>query len=588
MVTKPVPVAEAIKLGDLDPETARMMFEQSPEAEQEFIESLLTIPNEQRRVVDMKLYPQQLRMLYDRTGRDITIKGRQTRASSLILARNLRPMVTQWGVKQLVMTQDDQTTTQFRLRIKHHLADLLRHGWAYELALDNDNEMVIAGLENQYVFASGQQKVAGRAYTAAIVHLSELSHWPNQDTARKLIGDITPAVPGFPNGQFDIESTPNGPDDVFYDYVMDAKPANPLSRWTGHFYFWWLEPRYKAGVSVGCDLLLTETEYQHAVSQFRPSAWEQTLMEQYGLGVDHILWRRNQVREMSKTGIPFEQEYPETLDGCFVAAGGTGFFVSPDGIDHLGWHRQNLSEPLQHRDKLSYKGGEVSFYGSNLRVWQLPQPGQPYVGWVDCAGGGLDERADYSVLVIINALTKLHAATLRVKCAPNEFAPMVAATMTWYNTGMLGGERDAHGATCLMVLQQQLHYPSLWFYVDPLKPRPERLEPWVHPTVLRNRILTEFRGAVFDHTFLTRDKQLLLEMGAFTWLKIKGREGLKAAGKGQKDDLVIGAAGASFLTDTAASAYTRRQTAGQVTVVGPNGLVIAKQGQMQETRPWLR
>jgi hypothetical protein len=188
-------------------------------------------------------------------------------------------MVTRQGVKQLVMTQDKTTTTHFRLRIKHHLADLARHGWEYKLDLDNDDELVIAGLENHYIFGSGQQAVAGRAYTGNIIHLSELSHWPNQEMARKLIGDITPGVPGFPHGQFDIESTPNGAEDVFYDYVQGAKPIDVNSRWTNHFYPWYIEPRYKVGYTSDCDELITKDEYIQALRDFVPTPDERALME---------------------------------------------------------------------------------------------------------------------------------------------------------------------------------------------------------------------------------------------------------------------------------------------------------------------
>src|SRR5581483_6263863 len=94
----------------------------------DWIETFLTIPNEQGRIVKMRLYPQQRMMLENRTGRDNTVKGRQTRASSLILARNLRRMTTGFGLNAFVMTQDDPTTSTFRARIKHHLNDLRRAG----------------------------------------------------------------------------------------------------------------------------------------------------------------------------------------------------------------------------------------------------------------------------------------------------------------------------------------------------------------------------------------------------------------------------------------------------------------------------
>ena len=588
---KPVPVAEALKYGDLDPESARMFFEKSPQAEQEWIETLLTVPNEHGAIVKMLLYPQQRRMLFERTGRDVTIKGRQTRASSLILARNLRPMVTQFGLNQLVMTQDDITTQQFRDRIHHHLADLERAGWSYPTLVDNDDEIVFEGFENHYRFTSGQQKVAGRATSLQIVHLSEVAHYPDQERAASFIGAIIPAVPGYPFGQFDIESTPQGAEGAFYDSVQAARPIDPASRWTLHFFPWWLEPRYRAGPDpYTCDYVLSQDELDHATQSFIPSDWEQRLLVEFQLTIPQLLWRRWQKKEMAKTGVPFEQEYPETLESCFVAAG-DNYFASPDGVDHLGWLRAEAAAPLFMKESLPYKGGEVSFYGTNLRIWEPPRPGEQYAGWLDCAGGGLDERSDYTALTVVNASTLRHVATLRLKVAPDEAAPMVVAVMAYYNTGRLGGERDHLGAQALTTIQK-LQYPNLWYYIDPSQPRVKgkRLEAWVHPTQARNEILRYFREQVFSHRFLSRDRQLHMEMGAFTWQKVQGRQQLKAAGKGQNDDVLMSVAGATYVCSGMAIPASRqsgqeRQEAD--IVVMPNGLVI-RNPDSRYTRVWMR
>ncbi len=308
-----------------------------------------------------------------------------------------------------------------------------------------------------------------------------------------------------------------------------------------------------------------------------------------GLTVDQMLWRRSQMQEMAKTGIPFAQEYPEDLESCFVARGDS-YFASPDGEDHLKHYRSGVMDPLKYRESLPYGGSEVSFFGPNLRIWEVPRVGHPYVGYLDCAGGGLDESSDFTVLAVLNALHLHHVATLRLKCAPDEVAPMVCAVMWYYNKGLLGGERDAYGSTALGKIRE-LQYPSLWYYVDPTKGKEKIVKPWAHPTQTRNRILTGFREEVFTHSFTTRDKQLTLEMGAFTWQKARSnRENVKAAGKGQKDDEVIAAAGCCFIADAHAATYRRqRQEEREATlVIGPGGLVIGKEGPGENETPWFR
>ena len=159
---------------ELDPGswTHRLLFDPSPEAQRDWIESLLTVPNERGEVVPFRLYPQQWQMLEEQTGRDITVKGRQTRASSLILARNLRRMTTGFALRCLVVTQSDQTTALFRRRIEHHLQDLARRGLDYPIVFSNKDELVIGKeLQNSYLFGSGEERVTGRSYSAQITHL---------------------------------------------------------------------------------------------------------------------------------------------------------------------------------------------------------------------------------------------------------------------------------------------------------------------------------------------------------------------------------------------------------------------------------
>ncbi len=134
------PAVRRLEAGDFDDETSRMFFGEEPEDEIDFIESIFTIDNEQGNVVPFNFYPQQKLMAHNKTGRDITVKGRQTRASSYILAKNTRRMVTGAGLKCLTMTQDDQTTSTFRARVRHHLHDLKQQGWEFKIGLDNDDE----------------------------------------------------------------------------------------------------------------------------------------------------------------------------------------------------------------------------------------------------------------------------------------------------------------------------------------------------------------------------------------------------------------------------------------------------------------
>lgn len=591
-----VPTAkERIDTGEFDDETFRMFFGESPQDEVDWIESLLTIDNEQGNTVHFSLFPQQRQMALNKTGRDITVKGRQTRASSYILAKNVRRMVTGSGLKCLTMTQDDQTTSTFRARVRHHLRDLKQQGWEFKIGLDNDNELVLDDIECRWIWGSGNELTAGRAYSAHITHLSEFAHWPEAN-ARKLLGGILPSVPGVPFGWLDIESTPNGAEGAFYDQVQDSKLFNPASVFSTHFYPWWMEPRYRAGTVVGCDVLYSEAEWENLLRGFHPTEEEERLIDEYDLDTGQILWRRVTKAQQDKTDAPFLQEYVETLDGCFLTAGGN-YFASPDGVDHLKPYRDTVKPPKEIVQHLP--GSSVQFPYPHLHVWQHPQLGRAYAVWVDCAGGGLDDSSDYSAIVVMDVENMFIAARLAVKAAPTEVAPMAVAIAKYYNNALLGGERDALGATCVQKIQE-IGYRQLWFFVAPgetMNIKKPIIDPWGHPTQIRNLILGALREQVFAGFFNLADEWGLRQMGAFTWLKVaQKRESLKAAGKGQKDDLVMCYAGLCYIANQARTRYNSKQGGNtgrqsrpdDIIVVNKDGLVVDRHAQGAGPRPWLR
>lgn len=544
---------------------------------QAWIETFLTIESERGAVVPFKLYPQQVRMLEDHTGRDITVKGRQTRASSLLLARNLRRMTTSFGLKCLVITQNDQATQMFRARILHHIEDLNRAGLNYPIVEDNKNGIVIGkDMGNRYVFASAEERVTGRSYSAHIVHASEVAHW-KPENAGALIGSIVPAVPGPPTGWFDMESTPNGAEGVFYEYAQDALSDDPLQGWALHFYPWWLEPRYKGGTEEDCDLRLDRETFEDLVRTFSPSHRETFLMEQDALSIEQILWRRWRERELNRTGVPFLQEYVEDIQSCFIT-GSENYFASPDGADHLAMYRAECRDPIARVDALPYRGADISFFGQNLSVWEYPHPGDTYVVFCDLAEGGTGTDHDFSAACVVNAMTRHHAATLRIKCAPSDFGAMVCALGQYYNQAWVAGERGNYGSAALDRIRA-LSYPKVYYHVD-YGPTNKKPDAWIFPTQQhRDELLRCLREAVFDHSFATRDRIALAEMGTFDWQKVSAQKaGYKAkARRRRNDDLVIALAGALYVAQRIYRApRARRPDEPENVVVGRHGVVIQR------------
>lgn len=572
---------------DRNSEEGFMMFDPSPAATRRWIEHFLTVPNEIGQIVKMRLFPQQVMMLEDETGRDVTVKGRQTRASSLKMARNVRRMTMGqlWGATCVVAAQDDQTTALFRQRIRHHIFnDLKTRGFELKIGLDNNDELVIEELDNRFLFVSGEQRVVGRGFSGQILHFSELAHW--KDSALELIGGALPAVPAYPYGIVDFESTPKGESGAFHKYAMGARPFNPRDEFTVKLYPWWLEPRYTVSTNFhsNADIKLTESELRWEIENFEPDEYEAKLMAGQNwtrtpLTVERILWRRLKKAAQDKTTAPFLQEYPEDLDTCWLGVQGK-FFDTPDSIDHLAFYRDaRRDDYVRVFDHLPYRGDSVSFYGANFVIWEYPDQNDTYVGGFDSAGGGLNDDSDWSVLYIMSVKKEKIVARLRLRVSPKVFAAQVAAACTFFKSATVNGERSHHGDMVFKELRD-LQYPSIYYHVDPLKPirKGHIVLPGMYPTEANRReVLEKFKTAITNNVLMSACRELTREMGGFTWQKVQNR--LKAAALDivdAHDDCIFAAAHAWYIIDKVRMRMRaqERRDEEKTLIVGRNGLVI--------------
>lgn len=512
-----------------------------PDKEADWSQTLLTVPNERGETVAFNFTLQQRMMSTDRTGRDIRVKGRQTRSSSEILANNTREASTRYGINIVTVAQTNDITQLFRERVKHHFEDLANNNLPYDILQDNEDRLVIsrgAGVQNVFVWGSAEQKTGPRGVqTAHRVHFSEYAHWP-MDKQTLFIGAVQPACPPPPWGCFEIESTPNGAQGLFYKLAVEGRPYDPNSMWTTHFYPWWLEATY----TIESYASLFDVDQLRA--EFKPTEEETNLMAKNELGIDRILWRRVMSSALRKAGKFFAQEYPEDITSCFLSTG-ENFFFDPD-YDHLDYFRQLVRPPRLTLAELPYGDSVVSLRGHTLRVWELPAPGGSYVAFLDAAEGvmgGDDSDPDFAALVIIDRTTKHHVATLRLRAPPEQVGAMACAVCKMYNMAYLGIERNSYGAAALRAAQS-LNYPRL--YRDTINEKKNPKFGWYTSEQSRERMLTELKSHVFSHTLLTFDEVLVMEMSTFDWEQQKTGKGhwRPESRGGAHDDLVMAMAGA--------------------------------------------
>ena len=576
-----------------------------PEKEKEWVETLLNVPSEDRGLVPWVLTEQQNRISASakHLRKMVIVKGRQTRCSTILLARMLRKATTTYGRNYVVITQTDEMTQNFRQFFKDRLQELQEAlGEEYSTSpkdggVDNDKKLRFGKMKSTIYWSSAEQKVGLRGInTAHYVHASEVAHWP-EESAKRIMGGLLPASPA--NGDFIAESTPNGAAGWFYKKAMDSMPLVPMSLWTVCFYPWWLEKNYTIGTytdvfrDAGIDL-------EKLRFDFLPSPQEETLMGREGLNLDQMLWRRVMTQQLLTTGQYFAQEYPEDLLSCWLAAG-VGFFHD-DTFDHMAFLRDRCKAPreklreLKYRDPVTGSESLRDFQGPNLQVWEPPIPGQKYVGFQDVsAGASLD--GDYSALSMHEVRTLRQVAVLRFRATPGRVGRAASAVGQFYNTAFIGVERNSYGVGALEAMQED-HYPNLYYDMVNQPQRPEL--GWYTTPASRELMLMRFREKIFNDSVPIVDQMTVLEMGAFTWREVNGRGGnitWRAEAEHGNDDLVIAVAGATTIAPYApgavksmsASAAREGGAYGQepVYTVNGNGVVVPN-GQANASMPWLR
>lgn len=154
---------------------------------------------------------------------------------------------------------------------------------------------------SRWVMDTAASPDAARGSTVDIVHLSECAFYTHADDI------IAGAMQAAGSARWKIwESTPNGAQGKFYELCMKALDGDKDYRL--HFYPWWWADEYALAVDVDMPVIPTRDELQ--------------LIEAHGLTLEQINWRRLKQREL---GMMFAQEYPESINACFLLSGG-GFF----------------------------------------------------------------------------------------------------------------------------------------------------------------------------------------------------------------------------------------------------------------------
>lgn len=342
-----------------------------------------------------------------------------------------------------------------------------------------------------------------RGDTAQILHVSEAAFMKDSSRLKATLQ----AVPL--NGEVDIETTPNGMGNFFYEMWND--PDQPYEKL---FFPWFMFPQYR--MPAPKNMQLTDEEVEFIGKALRL----------FNLKIDNeqIAFRRHKRAELKasvhdKVRVTFEQEYPEDDRTCFLASGQAvmDLFVVKDLMD---------------------KAQAPIFDNGWMRLYDSVDKHARYVCGADTAEG---VGGDSSVGVMIDAKNlKVVGVINSNKWKPSEFAEKLDEFCRKFQGSQgrlpeLAVERNNHGHAVLLKLEEYLKYPSLFHRVTNKESGEKDLRPgWVTDAVTRPIMINAFIDAVENRHLNVSEKYILSEC-----LTLINNGGKIEAADNKHDDFVV-------------------------------------------------
>ena len=259
-----------------------------------------------------------------------------------------------------------------------------------------DNEQRIVFANDSSITSLPSRKDAARGRTTSLLIADEFASLEDQQEAWAAMLPATSV-----GGQAVVLSTAKGSGDLFE--MLWNKAMTRAMKWTPLFWSW-------------------------------RSAFDQD-------------WYDQKAREL----LPWQlaQEHPDNAEEAFVKSGNAVFDLEKLKL-------MQLIDPLVGEFNVEAETFRAIKDGP-FRVWETPEPKASYVIGVDIAEGL--EHGDRSVAVVLRADTGELAAIYTCRVAPWEFAQIVAGLGRWYNSALVGPERNNHGHAFIRSLVEDSYYP---------------------------------------------------------------------------------------------------------------------------------
>lgn len=478
--------------------------------------------------------------------REDDLKARQFGFSTLILALMFLDTINTPNTQTVVIAHDSESTErlfQMVQRFYKHLPEAERPRTKYA----NRREFLWPDLDSYFFVGTAGNGEFGRGGTINNVHASEVAFWPDGET---IMAGLMQAVPR--DGNVFQESTAKGVGTYFYDEYQRAVQGE--SAFTARFFPWFAHPEYATDPPPTFELE-HGTMVANALGQqeYKPSV-EEVLRERHGVTDAQLQWRRLKLKEpgMSKK---FVQEYPANDREAFISSGNPYF--DNEKLENLA---EQLKDPAFNPipyvvpDKYATlkreaRGGgatgseeERRKAGEELLIWALPKEGHVYAFGADTALGlnGYGDH-DYDADMVWDVTDNVQVAELHGRWDTHTYGVMLAELGFWYNTALLGVERNQHGFAVINAALYTANYPeamhdnSTGLYMhqefDEKKTPTTRRAGFPTTRDSKTFILDELATSVEEGSFHPRSRALVSDMMRF----VKLPNG-KAGGEGRAHD----------------------------------------------------
>lgn len=423
---------------------------------------------------------------------NIILKARQMGISWVSSAFALWFMLFNEAKTVLSMADKLETSKLIIDKVKfmiEHLPEWMKNSLGMA-QLISDNKLSIELPNKSKIVAVSTTERSGRAYSTSLLIADECAYINN---ATETWRSIAPSL--GKRGRAILLSTPNGIDDFFYKYYIDAE----------------------AGLNGFNPICL---------------GWE--LHPDRDPEKDDGKWARN---ELATNGITyFRQEY-----ACqFLGSGETMI----DSSLLMKFESDWIQEPVE-------KGVQET---QGLWIWVPPVSGHKYIVSVDISSGAQDvsqgessdrSKTDFSACVILDTSTNEIVAEYYGKIRPSMFAKILYPLCNQYNKALFVFENNAGWSLPIYDYFMEVNYTNIYHApkenergVVDFKNTNNKAG-FATTVANRNKILEHLRQGIETQEVRFYSKRFLNELKTFTYNPNRGQKGGYEATHGHHDDLMM-------------------------------------------------